>query len=160
MDVIWQTVFIGVGATLIMDAWAVIQKRVWNIPPLDYRLVGRWVGCFFQKKLIHKTIIQTSQVKGEVIIGWFLHYLIGIVFSFLMIWVVGYKWLLNPTFFPALIAGIISVIAPFFIMQPCFGFGIAASLTPKPNSARFRSLIAHVSFGVGLYISAELLCLI
>jgi hypothetical protein len=36
-------------------------------------------------------------------------------------------------------------------MQPCLGFGIAASKTPKPNIARLRSLIAHFVFGLGLY---------
>ncbi|WP_447883030.1 DUF2938 family protein [Serratia fonticola] len=53
--------------------------------------------------------------------------------------------------------GIISVVAPFFLMQPSFGFGFAAARTPQPNVARQRSLIAHVSFGIGIYVVALLL---
>ena len=33
------------------------------------------------------------------------------------------------------------------------GAGIAASRTPKPGVARLRSLMAHASFGVGLYLA-------
>ncbi|MNW02868.1 hypothetical protein D3C71_1987200 [compost metagenome] len=48
----------------------------------------------------------------------------------------------------------VSVAAPFFILQPGMGAGIAASKTPRPNTARLRSLMAHAIFGVGLYVAA------
>lgn len=85
------------------------------------------------------------------------HYLIGIVFSMLLILIVGDNWLQYPTFWPALLMGVISVVAPFLLMQPCFGFGIAAAKTPAPWLARRRSLVAHTSFGIGLWLSALLL---
>ncbi|WP_350307710.1 DUF2938 family protein [Photorhabdus viridis] len=59
------------------------------------------------------------------------------------------SWIDSPT-----LLGAISTVAPFFIMQPCFGFGFAASKTPKPHVTGLRSLVAHVSFGIGLYLSA------
>ena len=49
-----------------------------------------------------------------------------------------------------------AIVAPFFIMQPGMGLGIAASKTPKPNLARLRSAVTHTVFGVGLYLSALL----
>ena len=39
-----------------------------------------------------------------------------------------------PTFLPALLVGIGTVAAPFFILQPGMGAGIAASRTPNPRS--------------------------
>ncbi|WP_407946587.1 DUF2938 family protein [Photorhabdus asymbiotica] len=27
-----------------MDLWAIVQKRLFNIPSLNYQLVGRWLG--------------------------------------------------------------------------------------------------------------------
>lgn len=44
--------------------------------------------------------------------------------------------------------------APLFVMQPAFGFCIAASRTPQPDVARRRSLVTHLSYGVGLYLAA------
>jgi hypothetical protein len=47
--------------------------------------------------------------------------------------------------------GIGSVAAPFLLMQPGMGVGIAAAHAPKPGAARTRSLITHLTFGIGLY---------
>ena len=57
---------------------------------------------------------------------------------------------------PALGFGVVSLAAPFFILQPGMGAGIAAAKTPNPNLARFRSLVAHASFAIGLYLAATL----
>jgi hypothetical protein len=61
-------------------------------------------------------------------------------------------WLARPTVLPALLYGIGTVVFPFFILQPSFGLGIAASRTPNPTHARLKSLVTHIVFGVGLYI--------
>jgi hypothetical protein len=53
-----------------------------------------------------------------------------------------------------LIVGIVTVAAPFLVMQPAMGAGLAARRTPKPNAARVQSLVNHAVFGVGLYASA------
>jgi hypothetical protein len=49
----------------------------------------------------------------------------------------------------ALLYGIGTVVFPFFLMQPSFGLGIAASRTPNPTQARLKSLATHTVFGVG-----------
>jgi Protein of unknown function (DUF2938) len=43
------------------------------------------------------------------------------------------------------------VAAPFLLMQPGMGAGIAASRTPRPAAARLHSLVTHGIFGLGLY---------
>jgi hypothetical protein len=53
-----------------------------------------------------------------------------------------------------MIVGLATLAIPFFVMQPSFGLGIAASKTPNPTQARLRSLMNHAVFGLGLYISA------
>ena len=60
----------------------------------------------------------------------------------------------SPTLMPALIFGIVTVGFPLFVMHPAFGLGLAASKAPNPMQARLRSLINHVVFGFGLYLSA------
>jgi len=50
--------------------------------------------------------------------------------------------------------GVASVLVPYLVMQPLFGLGVAASKTPRPWQARIRSLMAHATFGVGLYVCA------
>ncbi|WP_075180845.1 DUF2938 family protein [Pantoea sp. 1.19] len=153
MEMGWQGIALGVGATLIMDLWALFQARVLKIPSLDYRLVGRWIGRMRYGEWRHRTILQAPVVAGEKPLGWLAHYLIGVLFATLFLSCVGPSWLQAPALLPALLAGIISVLSPFLIMQPAFGFGVAAARTPHPSVARRRSLIAHLSFGVGLWLS-------
>jgi hypothetical protein len=71
----------------------------------------------------------------------------------LIVFVSG-NWLARPTLLPALLFGVVTVLAPFLVMHPSFGLGIAASGTPNPMQARLRSLMAHTAFGVGLYVCA------
>jgi len=68
-------------------------------------------------------------------------------------WMSG-SWLARPTFLPAVLFGLGSVLVPYLLMQPMFGLGIAASKAPRPMQARLRSIVAHAIFGVGLYVSA------
>ncbi|AOM41232.1 DUF2938 domain-containing protein [Xenorhabdus hominickii] len=159
LEFIVRSVLIGAGATVVMDIWAVFIKRCFGIPSLNYSMVGRWIGHIPKGKLIHTSILQATPVKGESGIGWFAHYLIGIIFAGLLLSIMGPDWAENPTFLPALVIGIVTLVAPYFIMQPGMGMGIAASKTPAPTTARLRSLMAHTSYGVGLYLTALLLTL-
>lgn len=157
LDFALRAAAIGIGATAAMDLWALFLKRVFGIPSLDYAWVGRWIGHFREGRFAHPNIGQAAAVPGEAVIGWSAHYAIGVVFAALLIALAGVGWVRNPTPLPALMVGLVTVVAPFFLMQPAFGFGIAASRTPKPAIARRRSLMTHFVFGAGLYLSALLL---
>ena len=74
-------------------------------------------------------------------------------FASVLLAIFGLDWARHPAIGPALLVGIGSVAAPFLIMQPGMGFGIAASRMPNPAAARVRSLVMHGVFGVGLYLT-------
>lgn len=152
-DLLLRAVLIGVGATIVMDLWALLLKRLFGAPSLDYAMVGRWIGHLPRGRLTHPGIARSAPVAGERAIGWIAHYAIGIGFALLLLAIWGPAWAARPTLPPALIVGIATVAAPFLILQPGMGAGIAASRTPKPGVARLRSLMAHASFGVGLYLA-------
>ena len=152
-----HVLFIGIGATIFIDLYAFILQRYFNIPSLNYQFVGRWLVGISKGQFVHHKIMQSPSVRFEKYIGWFSHYVIGIIFSTLFIKIVGTHWFISPKLFSALLFGVSTVRFPFFLMQPCLGFGIAASQTPSPSSARLKSLSTHFMFGVGLYFSTILL---
>ena len=156
MNHIIQTILVGVGATVVMDIYS-LTLNTFGIKTLDYRFLGRWIGYFSKGKFSHDKIFTASPIKHELILGWTAHYLIGITFAGLLVFVYGKKWLVQPSLSPALIIGIVTVVAPFFIMQPAFGIGFAASKVPDPIKARLMSLITHTIYGLGLFLSAKLL---
>jgi len=151
-----RAVLIGIGATAVVDLWGLFVVRVFGAPATNWGLFGRWLGHFPRGRFVHDSIAKASAVRGELLLGWSAHYAIGIGFAALLIAICGLGWARNPTPLPALIFGLVTVAAPFFVMQPAMGAGIAASKTPKPGPARLRSIANHTAFGIGLYLSALL----
>lgn len=151
MDYLICTLITGVGATVVMDLWGIVRKPLLGVPPPDYALVGRWLAWMALGRFRHESIAAAPAIRGERMIGWTAHYVIGIVFAAMLLGACGIAWIQQPTLMPALIVGIGTVAAPFLLMQPGMGAGIAASRTPRPAASRLQSLITHSIFGVGLY---------
>lgn len=148
-----RIVLIGIGATAAMDTWALLLKRL-NVPTLNFAFMGRWVGHWRRGKWMHDSIASAAPVKGELALGWLVHYVTGVAFAGLLVGIYGLAWTRNPGLLPALSVGIGTVIAPLFVMQPAMGAGIASSRTPTPGRNRLKSLANHTVFGAGLYLAA------
>lgn len=151
MEHLIRTVGIGLMATAVMDVWGIARRPLLGFARPDYALLGRWVANMPRGRFRHDPITASAPVRGERFIGWIAHYMTGITFAALLTGIWGVAWLHDPTIGPALLVGIGTVAAPFLLMQPGMGAGIAASRTPKPGSARLQSLISHTVFGLGLY---------
>jgi hypothetical protein len=145
---------IGIGATLLMDVWNLFLKRTLSIPSLNYCLLGRWLRHMPGGTLRHASITAAQQKPFECTVGWITHYTIGVAFALVFVVLTSGDWLARPTLPPALLYGIGTVVFPFFILQPSFGLGVAASRTPQPAQVRLKSLVTHTVFGVGLYVCA------
>ncbi|MCR8550086.1 DUF2938 domain-containing protein [Salipiger sp. P9] len=148
-----SALLLGTGATLVMDLTALFRRRVLGVSGLDYALLGRWLGHLPRGRLIHRPIAASPKIPGERALGWALHYLTGIVFAALFLWIVAPGWLAAPTPLPALGFGLLTLAAPFLVLQPCLGAGLAARNTPNPWRARRGSAVSHLSFGLGLWLT-------
>jgi hypothetical protein len=149
-------IVMGLGATFTFDLWVLFLKHVFKITPSNFCLVGRWLRYMLEGKFKHSNIGSAPQKSAECSVGWIAHYVVGVSFSIVFVAIAGNDWLQHPTLTPAIVFGIVTVAAPFFIMQPAFGLGIAASKTPNPTQARLRSLMNHAVFGFGLYLFGSL----
>jgi len=160
MDYASSALFIGAGATLAMDLWTIARRRLFGTPLANYGLVGRWFAHMARGRFRHERIAAAAPVLGERVVGWTAHYLIGIAFAGVLLAICGLGWARRPTLAPALALGIATVVAPFLLMQPGMGVGIAASRAPRPNAARVQSLVMHAVFGLGLYAAGVVLNLL
>jgi hypothetical protein len=154
METIPATIITGIAATAVIDLWALVRRKLFGPPLPNYAFVGRWIAQIPHGRFRHASIATATPARSEALIGWTLHYVIGIVFAFLLLAVTGSRWFAHPTLAPALFVGVATVAAPFLVMQPAMGAGIAASRMPRPNIARLQSLITHAIFGLGLYAGA------
>lgn len=152
-ELVLRTLSIGVGATLVMDLWGATLRQL-GVPSLNLGLLGRWIAHLPQGQWFHHTIASAPAVRGERWIGWLAHYLIGVSFAVLLVAVEGLGWARNPALFPALAVGAVTVIAPWFVLQPAMGLGVASSKTRAPAQNAFKSLVTHLVYGLGLYLAA------
>jgi hypothetical protein len=153
LEFVLRTMLIGVGATLVMDGWAFLLRQ-FGIPSLDFAVLGRWIGHLRPGQWVHESIARAAPVRGELLIGWCAHYSIGMAFAALLLSTFGLKWARSPSLLPALLIGIVTVLAPLLILQPALGAGIASSKTATPVFNSMKSLVTHAVYGVGLYLAA------
>ena len=147
MEFLACTILVGGGATAVTDLWALARRRLMGIPLPDFALVGRWIACMPRGTFRHDAIAAAPRIRGERLVGWSVHYLIGMAFAAVLLGIWGLDWIREPRLAPALIVGVGTVAAPIFLMQPAMGLR---------NASRLQSLITHAIFGLGLYAAGWL----
>jgi len=153
MDFLASMVLVGAGATAVTDFWSLARKRLLGIAPPDFGLVGRWIGHMPRGRFRHDSIADSPAVRGERLLGWTAHYLIGIAFAGILLGVWGLEWLRNPRLLPALIVGAGTVVAPLCLMQPAMGLRFSAHRAG-------HSFLTHLVFGAGLYAAGRFMIVV
>jgi len=156
-DFVYRAVLIGIGATALLDLWVLGLHYVLKTPGANWRPVGRWFCHIAKGMVLHEDIANAKPFRHELAIGWIGHYVIGILFAAILLSIVPKGWSVQPTLAPAMLVGIVTIGAGWFILQPAMGGGIAASKRPNANQIRLMSVAGHIVFGLGLYFSALLI---
>jgi hypothetical protein len=153
VEFIVRSLLIGVGATVTMDLWAAFL-RLFKVPSLNFAFLGRWIGHLPEGQWFHESIAKAAPVRGERLLGWGAHYSIGVTFAALLLATFGLTWARTPSLLPALLIGMVTVLAPLLMLQPALGAGIASRKTPTPVFNTLKSVVTHTVYGVGLYLAA------
>ncbi len=144
-------VSVGILATITMDIWSLFAKHVLRWPTADWAMAGRWFGHMARGVFAHESIHAAEPIAHERIVGWIGHYVTGIGYGIAYIAIVRLVLETDPTFVSALTFGVVTLVAPWLIMQPSMGAGAFASRTPQPGRIRTVNVSVHVIFGVALY---------
>jgi Protein of unknown function (DUF2938) len=156
MNVQLEGVVVGFVATAAVDAWAIFVKNVLGLPTANWALVGRWFAYMPQGVFVHRPISSSTPIEHELAIGWVAHYCVGIIYGLAYVAIVQFYLSGTPTFASALAFGLVTLIAPWFVMQPGMGAGVCASRTARPTVTRWVNLSMHLIFGATLYIAWRL----
>ncbi|MGL4279610.1 MAG: DUF2938 family protein [Albidovulum sp.] len=151
-DFILRSILIGGFATLVLDVWNVILNRSAGFALPNWGYVGRWVIHALQGSPYQPDIANSRVYPNERAIGWAFHYAVGIAFAaaLLAIWP---GWAKNPTFWPPMIVGWVTIGCGWFILAPCLGAGMAHSSRPDPMTPRLLNIAGHTVFGLALWIA-------
>ncbi|MCQ4629897.1 MULTISPECIES: DUF2938 domain-containing protein [Shinella] len=157
MELLLKGVAIGIGATVLMDLWAIVLWKGFRQSRPNWAPVGRWFWHLKNGTVFHDDIGKAPPYANELALGWISHYAVGILYGVILALLVGEAWFAAPTFLPAWILGIVTVGAGWFLLQPGLGIGVAASKLPNANTVRILNLVAHTVFALGLYGTALLI---
>lgn len=157
LELLARAVFIGIIATATFDLWAVFLRLTLRTPTPDWALLGRWIDHLRSGQVFHDNIKLTLAGPHEQVVGWLVHYTVGIVFAAILLLIAGSSWAHAPTVLPALIAGFATIPFIWCILMPAFGHGFAASKSPVAHRIRIINIASHAILGVGFYAGARLL---
>jgi hypothetical protein len=147
-----ETVIIGTVATICTDLWHLFLKRALYFPVANWQMIGRWVVGMSGGKFVHHSITEAPPVAGETAIGWTFHYLVGIGYAALYIAVMRFILQGEPSLVSALLFGIATLAAPWFVMQPALGLGIMARHQHNRCTIAVVTVTTHLIFGMALYL--------
>jgi Protein of unknown function (DUF2938) len=153
---ILQSVIAGIFATVVLDLWQRVLYAASGIPPANWGLIGRWFAHLPRGRLVHRPIADSAAVPGEAAIGWTMHYLVGLAYGFAYLGLLLYGFERPPSLLNGFIFGTVSVVIPWFLLQPCLGIGVMGRLTADPRIPTFNALTSHMLYGVALYGGARL----
>ena len=143
LDFLLNTAIVGLCATLVMDAWSWLRQPLLGVAPPNYALVGRWVRHMGNGQFRHPAIARATAMPHEAITGWAVHYLVGLGFAGSPVVTGGPGWLSHPTLWPALLFGLLSVAAPFLLMQPGMGAGLRTPHAQPPRRPPAKPAYPH-----------------
>jgi len=149
-DFLFRAVVMGIGATALLDLWALTLNRVFGFGLPNWAMVGRWFCHLPSGRFAHADIAKSEPFARELTVGWIAHYAVGILFAAATLAIGGAGWAKAPTWPIPIAVGLITVGCGWFILQPGMGAGIAASRKPDANRIRTLNILGHIVFGLGL----------
>ena len=152
MESVIQGFLIGIIATVGMDIWAAVAKYILHLPTADWAMVGRWFGHMPRGVFVHHPVSAAAPIANELLIGWIGHYATGVVYGIAYLLIVQVILSSSPSLISALVFGLVTLVAPWLIMQPAMGAGVFATWPPRPTVLRVVNLSMHGVFGVCLYV--------
>ena len=152
MDALAELIVVGVIATVVLDLWQLALKLLFGVSSASWAHVGRWVSHFTRGRLYHQAIGEAEPFRYEAATGWIVHYGTGVVYAAIYLILMRDILAREPDLLSALLFGMATLVAPWFLMQPGMGLGVAARNAAKPWEVRTKNLMAHTIFGLGLYL--------
>jgi hypothetical protein len=146
-----EGVSLGIVATIAMDLWSIIAKHALRLPTADWAMAGRWFAYLARGVVFHESIHAAEPIQHERVIGWIGHYVTGMIYGLAYVAIVRLVLDSDPSLITAFTFGLVTLVAPWFLMQPAMGAGAFASRTPQPGLIRLVNVSVHVVFGVSLY---------
>ncbi|MGD8319552.1 MAG: DUF2938 family protein [Gemmatimonadota bacterium] len=150
MDLVIAAVVAGVVGTAVMDLGNLLFARLGVISRVDLRILGRMARGWARGRFRYADPSEMEKIRHEAVYGAATHYCIGVglAASYLLGWELLVGGRASPAF--AVIYGIATTAASWFLVYPSMGFGVLGLRSPEGWKAALSSLSNHLFYGLGL----------
>ena len=146
----------GIIACAAMDIWQRLLYFSARVPPSNWAIVGRWSYYCVTRGLIFNAGIDSMPPRtGELKLGWFVHYFVGIGYA-VAYWLLEDSGSLTFSWQDGLLFGVLSSVVPWFFFLPALGKGVLAKNTPTPVKTCILALLTHAVFGTAMAVGFSL----
>lgn len=157
-SIVLFTLMVGIGATVVLDLWALVLRHTLGIAGANWGIVGRWLMGLGSGNLIYRGTDLRPPTPVEKALGWTFHYLVGLGYAALYPLVWGAAFLSAPKVLPVVLVGLVmSTLAGLVVLTPGLGGGLFARKTPDQGRRIALSLVNHSVFAVAQFALARTL---
>ena len=150
--ILFQGIISGLFATFIFDLFQSSLNYAYGIEKPKWNLLGRYFLGYKESKFIRKTLVDDEKLDNELLWGYFIHYLIGIIYGIVFV-ILNFLLFDYPSILLAYIFGFSTVLGAWcFLMPFAYNLGFFASKSEERTNLLAQNLIAHFVFGTGLFI--------
>lgn len=149
----------GIVGALLMDLAEMAAAKLGITSGVNVALVGRWATGLLFGKFHHNDIRLSPGYPHEKATGWLFHLFIaggGVALLLPLAWHYA-DWpapITSPL--PYILFGLATSFLPWFILLPAFGWGAWGLHGPKGNHALLASILSHIPYGLGIWLSVQL----
>ena len=149
---IFQGLISGIIATIIFDLFNISLKFAYNIDKPKWNFLGRYFLGYKEGRYIRKSLQEDDDVENELLWGYIIHYLIGIIYGLFYVFI-NLLIFDHPSLLIAYVVGFITVLGAWCYLMPfAYNLGFFASKSDQQFTTLTQNLIGHFIFGTGLFI--------
>lgn len=143
----------GIVGAVFMDITETYMAKVGITSGVNVALLGRWVMGLQRGRLTHDNILDSPALPNEVSVGWGFHFLVGggcVALAYPLFF--GFSTIAQPTshILGGVLFGLATSALPWFILLPCFGWGVFGWRGPRGSNAVLAATLSHVPYGIGV----------
>lgn len=149
---VFQGLISGIIATIIFDLFNISLKFAYNIDKPKWNFLGRYFLGYKEGRYIRKSLQEDDDVENELLWGYIIHYLIGIIYGLFYVFI-NLLIFDHPSLLIAYFVGFITVLGAWCYLMPfAYNLGFFASKSDQQFKTLTQNLIGHFIFGTGLFI--------
>lgn len=160
MDILWISFIGGLFGAVLMDITEMLMFKFGISSGVKGVYIGRWIAGMLKGVFIHRDIASSSAAPNEARIGQLFHFIVGggVVGAGYPVFlaILGLDVSANHLIF-ATIYGFFTSLLPWFILMPCFGWGVFGVRAPTGSKPIVSPIISHTPFGLGVGITLMLI---